>query len=147
MAKKNFSEQSEEKSALGELISKLRNEKKLSLRKFATAVGLSPSNVTYIEKGINAPTSEIYQNIINALKPGGENQRELDRLYSIIRKVPPPDVCEILMKNPVIGEKLRLLNNPQLTNEQIQQMEKLLASFNVDTIWLGESNVLESNMW
>ncbi len=134
MAKKNFSEQSEEKSALGELISKLRNEKKLSLRKFATAVGLSPSNVTYIEKGINAPTSEIYQNIINALKPGGENQRELDRLYSIIRKVPPPDVCEILMKNPVIGEKLRLLNNPQLTNEQIQQMEKLLASFNVDTI-------------
>ena len=147
MAKKNFSEQSEEKSALGELISKLRNEKKISLRKFATAVGLSPSNVTYIEKGINAPTSEIYQNIIDALNPGSENQRELDRLYSIIRKVPPPDVCEILMKNPVIGEKLRLLNNRQLTNEQIQQMEKLLASFNVDTIWLGESNVLESNMW
>ena len=50
MAKKNFSVQSEEKIALGILIFKLRSEKNLSLRKFADAVGLSPSNMSYIEK-------------------------------------------------------------------------------------------------
>ena len=39
MAKRNFGAQSKEKSTSVKLISKLRNEKNLSLRKFAVAVG------------------------------------------------------------------------------------------------------------
>lgn len=58
MAKKSFNNQSKEKDALGKLISKLRNEKGLSLRKFAENIGLSPSNMTYIEKGIIAYTEQ-----------------------------------------------------------------------------------------
>ena len=81
MAKKNFSIQSEEKSALGKLISKLRSEKNLSLRKFADAVGLSPSNMTYIEKGTNIPTAEVYEKIIKELKPKIEDKNEMDKLF------------------------------------------------------------------
>lgn len=130
MAKKNYNAQSKEKRILGELISKLRSEKNLSLRKFSEAIGLSPSNMAYIENGVNAPTAEIYQKIINVLAPNKEIQKKLDKLYTIVRKVPPPDVCDILIKNPIIGEKLKLLKDYQLTNEQLKEMEKLIKSFN-----------------
>ena len=64
MAKKNFSSQCNEKDALGKLISKSRVKKGFSLRKFAENIGLSPSNMTYIEKGVNAPTAEVYERIL-----------------------------------------------------------------------------------
>ena len=70
MAKKNFNSQCNEKDALGKLISKSRVKKGFSLRKFAENIGLSPSNMTYIEKGINAPTAEVYERILKELKPG-----------------------------------------------------------------------------
>ena len=67
MAKKNFSAQSEEKITFGKLISDLRIKKGLSLRKFANAVGLPPSNMTYMEKGASIPTAEIYTKMLNIL--------------------------------------------------------------------------------
>lgn len=97
MAKKNFIIQSEEKSALGKLISKLRGEKNLSLRKFADAVGLSPSNMTYIEKGTNIPTAEVYEKIIKTLKPKAEDKIEMDKLFCKVRKIPTPEVCQVIL--------------------------------------------------
>ena len=70
MAKKNFNSQSKEKDALGKLISKSRVKKGFSLRKFAENIGLPPSNMTYIEKGINAPMAEVFERILKELKPG-----------------------------------------------------------------------------
>ena len=99
MAKKNFNSQSKEKDALGKLISKSRVKKGFSLRKFAENIGLSPSNMTYIEKGINAPTAEVYERILKELKPGEKEKNEMDRLFCLVRKVPTPEVCQVILNN------------------------------------------------
>lgn len=129
MSKKNFCSQCDAKVALGKLISKLRKKKNLTLRKLAELVGLCPSNLSYIERGINAPTAEIYQNIIVVLEPETEIRRTLDELYTTIRKMPPPDVCEILAINFPLGEKIRLLKNIQLSTQQVESVEKLFSTF------------------
>ena len=111
MAKKNFAPQSKEKLALGKLIRLLRESKELSLRALATDVGLSPSNLTYIEKGINAPTSKIYLKIIEITHPDASTRKKMDELYMKIRDIPPPDICELLVNNPKLIEKIRNENN------------------------------------
>lgn len=130
MAKKNFDKQIKEKISLGELISKLRQEKKVSLRRFAETIGLPPSNLSYIEKGINVPSAEIYQRIVDKLEPSEQEHKKLDELYIIIRNVPPPDVCGVLAQNIELGEKIKLLSNIQLTSTQLESIEKLFLKFN-----------------
>mgnify|MGYP003324873085 CR=1 FL=1 len=107
MAKKNFSLQDEKKKALGKLIRKLRESKELSLRSLADAVGLSPSNLSYIEKGVNAPTGEVYLKIVEKINPDKKAYQKMDELYMAIRNLPPPDICELLMKNPELIEQIR----------------------------------------
>lgn len=128
MSKKNYSAQSKEKIALGRFICKLREEKGFSLRKFANIIGLSPSNMFYIENGINAPTAETYKKIIFILQPNDKAHMKLDRLYSTIRNMPPPDVCSILMRNPEIGEKIRMLENINLSFHQLKRIEELFIA-------------------
>ena len=130
MAKKNFDKQIKEKISLGELISKLRQEKKISLRRFAETIGLPPSNLSYIEKGINVPSAEIYQRIVDKLEPSEQEHKKLDALYIIIRNLPPPDVCGVLLQNIELGEKIKLLSNIQLTSTQLESIEKLFLKFN-----------------
>ena len=129
MAKKNFSIQSEDKSALGKLIFKLRDEKKISLRKFADAVGLSPSNMSYIEKGTNIPTAEVYEKIIKELKPKSEDKIEMDKLFCKVRKIPTPEVCQVILNNYELGERIKSIGNLILTNEQLTLVEELFKSF------------------
>ena len=129
MAKKNFSIQSEEKNALGKLISKLRNERNLSLRKFAVAVGLSPSNMTYIEKGINIPTAEVYWKILKELNPKTEDKNEMDKLFCKVRKIPTPEVCQVILNNYELGEKIKNIGDIILTTEQLNLVEELFKSF------------------
>lgn len=130
MVKKNFDKQIKEKISLGELISKLRQEKKVSLRRFAETIGLPPSNLSYIERGINVPSAEIYQRIVDKLEPSEQEHKKLDELYIIIRNVPPPDVCGVLVQNIELGEKIKLLSNIQLTSTQLESIEKLFLKFN-----------------
>lgn len=129
MAKKNFSIHSEEKSDLGKLIAKLRNEKNISLRKFADAVGLSPSNITYIEKGANIPTAEVYEKIIKELKPKNEDKIEMDKLFCKVRKIPTPEVCQVILNNYELGERIKAIGNTVLTSEQLTLVEELFKSF------------------
>ena len=110
MAKKNFSPQSEEKLKLGKVIKLLRIEKEISLRALADHVGLSPSNMTYIERGVNVPTGEVYLKILDKLKPNDKTRAKMDKFYMQIRNLPPPDVCEILLKNPELINKIRNKN-------------------------------------
>jgi transcriptional regulator with XRE-family HTH domain len=107
MAKKNFSLQDKKKKELGKLIRDLRESREISLRSLADAVGLSPSNLSYIEKGVNAPTGEVYLKIIENINPGKKAYQKMDELYMAIRNLPPPDICELLMKNPELIEQIR----------------------------------------
>ncbi len=129
MAKKQFDIQGDVKRSLGDLICRLRKAKDLSLRQFAKAIGLPPSNVTYIEKGVNVPSPEVYSNIIKVLIPPDKEHQKMDMYYCSIRNIPPPDVCEILLNTPELRDKLRLLENVQLSSNQLELIGALFATF------------------
>ncbi|MEG0077027.1 hypothetical protein [Anaerorhabdus sp.] len=119
------------KKQLGVEIIKCRGETR-SQRSLAMALGLPPSNMKYIEDGINAPSGEIYGKIIDELKPPPKNRGKMDELYSRIRKVPPPDICNIINENRELYKLIRFLNGVTLTNEQLKQTEDLFRSFAKD---------------
>ena len=119
------------KKQLGKKIKDLRESKKetISLRKLASLVNLPPSNMKYIEDGVNAPTAEVYDAIIQNLKPGDKLHAEMDRLYTIIRGTPPPDVCDIVRKNNGMNDALRIVKDQELSAQQIASLKALLISF------------------
>lgn len=119
MAKKNFNAQ-QDKIALGKTITKLRSDKNISLRQMAQGINIPPSNLTYIEDGRNVPTADVFQYLLNFLKPTNKVQKQMDDLYTKISHAPPPDVCNILIENKGLGEKIKLLQNVSLSSEQLR---------------------------
>ena len=112
---------------LGKYLRKCRGEK--SLRSIALAVGLSPSNLMYIEEGITAPRPEIYIELIKKLEPEGKIKKDIERAYMLIREAPPPDVYEIIKKNEGLNDSLRIIEGHTLTTEQLKELNILLNSF------------------
>lgn len=115
------------KIKLGTEIAKSRG--KLSQRKLAQAVGLPPSNMKYIEDGVNAPSHDVYAKIIEELKPPPRQRAVMDRLYATIRKTPPPDVCETINNNQELFDAFRLINSQKLSKEQITRAKELFNTF------------------
>lgn len=124
------------KQQLGKKIKQLRESKKdlISQRKLASLVGLPPSNMKYIEDGVNAPTAEVYDAIIRNLKPKDKLHAEMDSLYTIIRGTPPPDVCDIVRKNTGMNDALRIVKDQELSAQQIASLKALLTSFKTETV-------------
>lgn len=124
------------KQQLGQKIKKLRESQKetISLRKLAGLVNLPPSNMKYIEDGVNAPTAEVYDAIIRNLKPKDKLHAEMDSLYTIIRGTPPPDVCNIVRKNTGMNDALRIVKDQELSAQQIASLKALLTSFKTETV-------------
>lgn len=137
--KKSVSESAEiikAKQQLGKKIKNLRESQKetISLRKLASLVNLPPSNMKYIEDGVNAPTAEVYDAIVRSLKPKDKLHDEMDRLYTIIRGTPPPDVCDIVLKNTGMNDALRIVKDQELSAQQIASLKALLTSFKNETV-------------
>lgn len=126
MARKNFDDKSK-KYELGRLIAKCRGD--MSQRQLAKAIGIPPSNMTYIENGINVPTSDTYEKIISVLAPNMKEHKKMDFLYSSIRHAPPPDVCNVVLEHVGLGETLRLLAGKKLSEENLREIEALFSSF------------------
>ena len=126
MPKKNFDSKKEPKQQLGAMLTLCRGKR--SLREIARAIGIPASNLSYIEKGVNAPSPEVYEKIISELNPSEKEQHEMDILYSHIRGLPPPDVCEILVSNNELNKSLRLHGNKRISNDMLVQINKLFAS-------------------
>lgn len=116
------------KKKLGEEIAKCRGENK-SQRKLAEAIGLPPSNMKYIEDGVNAPTPDVYSKLIIELKPPPKQRETMDKLYTAIRKIPPPDVCDVINNNQELFEAFRLLDGKKLSKKQISQAKALFQAF------------------
>lgn len=137
--KKNAEESAflkKQKLLLGQAIKAIRTDDErgyVSLRKMEDAVGIPASNIKYIEDGVNAPSPEVYEAIIRELNPTDAERKELDRLYSLIRGTPPPDVCKIICANAELNNSLRVLENQTLTKEQIAEVTALLTSFKIQT--------------
>ena len=126
MSKKNFDNKKEQKQQLGALLALCRGNR--SLREIARAIEIPASNLSYIEKGVNAPSPEVYERIISELASSEKARQEMDILYSHIRGLPPPDVCGILVTNNGLNEALRLLGNKHISNDMLVQINKLFAS-------------------
>ena len=125
-----------QKLLLGQAIKAIRTDDErgyVSLRKMEDAVGIPASNIKYIEDGVNAPSPEVYEAIVRELNPTDGERKELDRLYSLIRGTPPPDVCKIICANQGLNNSLRVLENQALTDEQIAEVTALLTSFKIHT--------------
>lgn len=125
-----------QKLLLGQSIKAIRTDDErgyVSLRKMEDAVGIPASNIKYIEDGVNAPSPEVYAAIVKELSPTDEERKELDRLYSLIRGTPPPDVCKIICANAELNNSLRVLGDQALTPEQIAEVTALLTSFKIHT--------------
>ena len=125
-----------QKLLLGQAIKAIRTDDErgyVSLRKMEDAVGIPASNIKYIEDGVNAPSPEVYEAIVRELNPTDAERKELDRLYSLIRGTPPPDVCRIICANQGLNNSLRVLENQALTDEQIAEVTALLTSFKIHT--------------
>lgn len=116
------------KKRLGNLISKCRGTS-MSQRQLAARIGLSPSNMKYIEDGVNCPTADVYSKIVSALKPTSKKRTEMDQAYMIIRNTPPPDVCDRVRKDPLLMNAIRTMDGAPLTESQAQQIKTLFASF------------------
>ena len=116
------------KVELGKLIKSNRESKDYSQRGFAKVIDLPNSNLKYIEDGINAPSPEVYKNIILQLNPNDKDRDKMDYLYSQIRRTPPPDICEFMIENDEVFNAIRK-NKYKLTRIQTGQLNKLLESF------------------
>lgn len=127
------------KTKLGKSIKKLREQKGYSQRELARAVDLPPSNMKYIEDGVNAPSPEKYLSIIRCLLPNHKDRDKLDSLYSIVRGTPPPDVCNIICDNKGLNDVLRIIDGQTLSINQIEQLKLLVKSFRTD-IGKGEKD-------
>lgn len=137
--KKNAEESAfikKQKLLLGQAIKAIRTDDErgyVSLRKLEVAVGIPASNIKYIEDGVNAPSPEAYEAIVKELNPTDTERKELDRLYSLIRGTPPPDVCKIICANAELNNSLRVLEDQILTKEQIAEVTALLTTFKIHT--------------
>lgn len=116
------------KEELGQLIKSNRKAKGESQRGLAKAIDLPNSNLKYIEDGINAPSPEVYKKIILSLKPGEKDRSRMDCLYSQIREIPPPDICEFMLENHDIFHSIRK-NKHRLTSGQTEKLNTLLEAF------------------
>ena len=112
---------------LGQLIRDCRGA--LSQSKLAKKVGLPRSNMKYIEDGVNAPTAEVYEKLIDTLKPDPETHAKMDALYMAIRRIPPPDICRIITRNKDLVDAMRKMGDRDLTLEQVKSVDALFASF------------------
>lgn len=121
------------KKRLGRLIAKCRG-KTMSSRQLAAAVGLPPSNMKYIEDGINCPTAEVYSKLIGVLNPSPQKRFELDVEYMRIRNIPPPDVCNRVKKDAQLMKIIRSMDDTPLTEGQAQQIVALLESFALENV-------------
>ena len=137
-AKKESADMERAKKKLGRLITKCRGDD-MSQRQLAAAVGLSPSNMKYIEDGINCPTADVYSRLISALKPPVKVRNDMDQAYMIIRNTPPPDVCNRVKEDPCLMSVIRSMDDVPLTENQAQQIITLLKSFALENSE-GEQN-------
>ena len=120
------------KKELGQAIKRIRSANgagAISQRKLAEAVNIPPSNMKYIEDGVNAPSPRVYSAIVLYLQPGPAQRKELDRLYSAIRETPPPDVCRIMCANEGLNDVLRVVKENRLNQSQLNSIHRLPSSF------------------
>ena len=126
--KREIDNKKDMKEELGKLIKLNREKKGETQRGLAKTIDLPNSNLKYIEDGINAPSPKVYKNIILFLKPSDEDRGRIYYLYSQIRGTPPPDICEIIMKNPNLYGVLRTVGiETKISDNQVEKFAEIIS--------------------
>ena len=112
---------------LGKHLAKCRGDR--SLRKISEPCGISASHLLSIENGTLAPTADVYAKLLTMLSPTDKQRANMDHLFMAIRKTPPPDVCNVIINCPGLIPALRSVEGVTLTEQQIDSISDLLASF------------------
>lgn len=112
---------------LGKKLAECRGER--SLRKVSEPSGISAPQLLSIENGTLAPTSDVYAKLLITLNPTDKQRADMDHLFMAIRKVPPPDVCEVIINCPGLIPVIRTVDGVVLTEQQIETLNSLLGSF------------------
>lgn len=112
---------------LGELICKCRGRN--SLRAIAGPSGIPASQLQYIERGTMAPTADVYTKLLATLHPIESQRLQMDKLYVAIRKTPPPNVCNTIMKSSGLVEAFGVFEGKALSDTQADMLRALLTSF------------------
>ena len=113
---------------LGEMITECRGTR--SLRKIAEPSGIPASQLQYLEKGIMAPTADVYPKLLNVLNPSEKQRTKMDHLYMAIRKTPPPDICDLIINNQNLIPVLRAMEGAVLTSEKMKALLTAIAQEN-----------------
>lgn len=92
----------------GDFVCLKRMEKKLTLRKFALAIGKSPAFVSDMEKGSCRPSDETLEKILDVLEL---NETESETLFDLLahekENSSPRDISSYIMQNDAARVALR----------------------------------------
>jgi transcriptional regulator with XRE-family HTH domain len=108
----------DEPEQLGDLIRSWREEvpEYLSLRRFADALGKSPSWLSKVERNLEVPGDETLIEIANLLK------RDVNKLFEVARRLHPEVKEPLAQRYTQVAGILRTIKD--MTPEQITKLEK-----------------------
>ena len=108
----------------GEFIRKERLLRDLSLRSFAKACGMQPSNYCHVENGTLNPTPEQVDKIavILKLEKGTPEYRRLLDFAATARKGVPSDLQKMIDSNKLIPALLRTVEDEEVGSKQLRQI-------------------------
>ena len=113
----------------GEYLRKLRIDRKLTLRKFATLIGKSATLISGLENGDKvAPSDEVLRNIIEKLELSND---ETEKLYDLAADTKttnpiPADITETIKTNNTVRIALRVAKNLDATDEEWEDFMRRL---------------------
>jgi len=111
------------KNAFGEFVRELRLARGLSLRTFARAVGLQPSNYCNMEKGVLAPPQADGVARIAAvlqMKTGSSDYVKLLDLAAKVRREVPADIAKLVRENELIPALLRTVESERVSEAKLR---------------------------
>lgn|SRR5574344_1899842 len=119
----------------GEFLSMKRNEKKITVRGFASLVGISPSFLCDLESGNRAFPSksrkypDLLEKIISVLSLDVEEAKilkELSEESMLLGDRIPSEISEYLQRVPQAQQVLRLAKDRNISKEEWEEIAKLL---------------------
>lgn len=116
--------------SLGLFITRKRQERGLSLRKFAGDLGKAPSYICDIEKGKKCPVDKDFLETVAKIL--NLNPLEKDTLFDLSSKgrkdIAPTDLAEYLKKTPLASVALRSARESKISNEKWKEIISLIKS-------------------
>ena len=119
-------------NTFGAYVHRLRKNKSIGMRELARRLEVSPSYLNDIEKDKRvAPRAEIVRAMAEILEADPE---KIFDLAGLSKNSVPPDVLDIIRDREKITSLLRMINNYNLTDQEIQMIKKNITASSVKAL-------------